>query len=81
MPDFESKLETYYQEAEGDENRVFDPSCKEALKQYQADLSEGRPEAVKMCDSWGEPYRYLGNPGEIQVCEIKNTKTLAFLNI
>ena len=35
-----------------------------ALTNYQNDLTESVPEAVKMCDSWGAPFRYFGHPGK-----------------
>ena len=67
LPNFEAKLMEYYDAAElenvEEENRPFDRNCLSALTNYQTDLIDGEPEAVGMCDSWGAPFRYFGNPG------------------
>ena len=67
LPNYTQKLLEYYKEAELEnqdgENRPFDRDCLTALSHYQKDLTNYEPEAVGMCDSWGEPVRYFGNPG------------------
>ena len=67
LDNFEEKLDDYYLAAENDKDRVFDKECKNALRVYNDELKQGNVEARKMCDSWGEPYRLLGTPGQITV--------------
>ena len=68
LPNFEEKLAAYYDAAELEnvieENRPFDRNCLAALQSYNADLVNEEDEAIRMCDSWGAPSRYLGNPGK-----------------
>lgn len=68
LTNFAEKLEEYYKSAdienENGVTRPYDRECLTELKNYQNDLSNGLPEALAMCDSWGKPYRYFGNPGK-----------------
>ena len=38
--------------------------CLNELKFYAEDIKNKHPSALRMCDSWGEPFRLLGTTGQ-----------------
>ena len=58
LKNFEEKLLKLYEDyAEKPWIPVGGTKCLLQLKAYQKDLEEKHPTALRMCDSWGEPYR------------------------
>lgn len=58
LKNFEEKLKKLYEDyADKPWIPLGGTKCLLELKAYQKDLEEKNPTALRMCDSWGEPYR------------------------
>lgn len=79
LENFDKKLNNFYEDLQGkvkglSGNLLFltdfpwvpigRESCLSELKIYQKDLLSNHQVALRMCNSWGEPNRFIGNPAK-----------------